>query len=49
MIKGGEPRLLAKERMMAIDDQNLPELVKEIRRQLALSPSRTLSGSNGMK
>ena len=30
-------RLLAKERVMAIDDQNLPKLTKEVRRQLALS------------
>ena len=48
VIKGDEPRpacavhgvagrLLAKERVMAIDDQNLPKLVKEVRRQLALS------------
>lgn len=48
MIKGGEyrpvcagrsaaGRLLAKEKMMAIDDQSLPELVKEIRKQLSLS------------
>ena len=48
VIKGGEHRpvcakrsaagrLLAKEKMMAIDEQNLSELVKEIRRQLSLS------------
>ena len=37
VIKGGEHRLIAKEKMMAIDVQNLPELVKEIRRQLSLS------------
>ena len=37
VIKGGEHRLIAKEKMMAIDDQSLPELVKEIRRQLSLS------------
>jgi len=37
VTKGGEHRLLAKEKMMAIDDQSLPELVKEIRRQLSLS------------
>ncbi|MEA3366011.1 MAG: helix-turn-helix transcriptional regulator, partial [Candidatus Hydrogenedentes bacterium] len=37
VIKGGELRLFAKERVMAIDNQNLPELVKEIRKQLALS------------
>jgi DNA-binding transcriptional regulator YiaG len=30
-------RLLAEEKMMAIDDQSLPELVKEVRRQLSLS------------
>jgi len=29
--------LIAKEEMMALDVQNLPELVKEIRRQLSLS------------
>ena len=48
VIKGEEPypacsvhgvadRLLEKERVMAIDDQNLPKLTKEVRRQLALS------------
>ena len=36
-IKGGEFRLLVKDHVMAIDDQKLPELVKEIRRQLSLS------------
>jgi len=36
-IKGGEHRLRAKEKVMAIDEQNLSELVKEIRRQLSLS------------
>ena len=29
--------MIAKEEMMALDVQNLPELVKEIRRQLSLS------------
>lgn len=37
MIKGGENRLIAKEKKMATDVQNLPEMVKEIRRQLSLS------------
>jgi DNA-binding transcriptional regulator YiaG len=37
VINGGEHRLRAKEKVMAIDDQSLPELVKEIRRQLSLS------------
>ena len=37
MIKDGEHRLIAKEKMMALDVQNLPELVKEVRRQLSLS------------
>lgn len=37
MIKDGENRLLAKEKVMAIDAQNLPEMVKEIRRQLSMS------------
>jgi putative transcriptional regulator len=35
--KSGEHRLLAKESVMVIEVQNLPELVKEIRRQLSLS------------
>jgi len=37
VIKGGGNRLIAEEKMMAIDVQNLPEVVKEIRRQLSLS------------
>ncbi len=37
VIKEGEHRLLAKERLMAKDEQKLPELLKEIRRQLSLS------------
>jgi len=37
VIKDGEHRLRAKEKVMAIDEQNLSELVKEIRRQLSLS------------
>lgn len=37
MIKDGENRLLAKEKVMAIDAQNLPEMVKEIRRQMSMS------------
>jgi putative transcriptional regulator len=37
VIKDGEHRLIAKEKMMALDVQNLPELVKEVRRQLSLS------------
>jgi putative transcriptional regulator len=36
-VGGGELRLLAKEKLMAIDDPDLPALLKEIRRQLALS------------
>jgi len=37
VIKGSELRLRAKEKVMAIDEQNLSELVKEIRRQLSMS------------
>jgi len=37
VIKDGENRLLAKEKVMAIDAQNLPEMVKEIRRQMSMS------------
>ena len=37
VVKGGEHRLRTKEKVMAIDEQNLSELVKEIRRQLSLS------------
>ena len=37
VVKSGEHRLRTKEKVMAIDEQNLSELVKEIRRQLSLS------------
>jgi DNA-binding transcriptional regulator YiaG len=37
VIRGGKNRLFAKEKEMEIDTQNLPEMVKEIRRQLSMS------------
>jgi DNA-binding transcriptional regulator YiaG len=37
VIKGGKHRRFTKEKVMAINDQNLSELMKEIRRQLSLS------------
>ena len=36
-MHGTAGSLLAKERLMAINNQNLPELVKEVRKQLTLS------------